>query len=616
MKKRNLKVLGLAGLLGLSMSALALTSCSSYKDNGVLDIVTTNYSEYSWARTITKDVENVNVELLLKNKVDMHSYQPSADDLVSISNADVFIYNGGESEEWVEKALDNKSNPNRKAINLSEALSDKLKPEEEKEGMQEDDEHEESGEHEEEMDEHTWLSIKNAKLCTETIRDTLVKIDDVNSSTYLYNTQAFLNDLTHLDEAYTKLFSTSENKVILFGDRFPFRYLTEDYGLDYYAAFKGCSAESEASFETIVKLASLVDEHNLDSIYKLESSDGKIANSIKEATTSKNQTIRSLDSLQSNTAKDYDDGKDYYSVMKSNLNVLIDDFNPQYENADHLIAMVKNPNQFLTTVEPTGITLNASEIYSVRLTSQTETTLTFTIYFTDEKTTTVEMENNETNLQNGPAITKNDEGYWVINGEVSEFKGIAANEDLIFTITFTDGTTKTVEMENTTANLQSGPAIVVNENGYWTINGEVTNLKAAGFENIDSEGKVIDPNSVDIDMTKMSATMIYSTVLNMMQNPTSFKGRTIKVTGLLSAYVSKDADGNITKYYPAVFIPDATACCQQGIEFTTVQNYEFPNDFKNILNLDNGSSITVVGQLDTYVEGSYTYIHLINSEIL
>ncbi|MGN0346249.1 MAG: metal ABC transporter substrate-binding protein, partial [Lachnospiraceae bacterium] len=173
-----------------------------------------------------------------------------------------------------------------------------------------------------EYDEHIWLSLRNADLLCGLIAEKLAIVDEENSDLYEANAQQYRQQLLSLDQEFQTVVDASPIKTVLFGDRFPFRYLTEDYGLDYYAAFSGCSADSEASFETITFLAGKVDELGLHTILILESNDGKIAQTIRETTTTKNQQILTMDSLQSVSAEEVANGVTYLSLMKENCRVL------------------------------------------------------------------------------------------------------------------------------------------------------------------------------------------------------------------------------------------------------------------------------------------------------
>ena len=490
-------------LLALFMLVGALAGCGKQNDTNQTDklsIVTTIFPEYDWVREILGDkADNAEITMLLDNGVDLHSYQPTADDIVKISDCDLFIYVGGESDEWVEDALRNAANRNMKVINLLEVLGDSVKTEEIVEGMQEDghdhghshdeqltendiedrtlsdfagawkslhpfllngdldkfcehraEEDEDSSttkvtywekykaswqcdaekisingdtitftyadgktvsaeytyagyqpkrndegkirsvryqfettsadapkyvqfndhghepgqaehfhiyfgndgfdalmsaktnpffvkdalsvedildelmghDHGEEKDEHVWLSLKNAKTLVGAIADALQELDPDNKDTYAANTSAYIEKLSALDGAYQSAVDGAARKTVLFGDRFPFRYLVDDYGLSYYAAFAGCSAESEASFETLSFLAKKVDELKLPCVLTIEGKNHKIAETIVENTAEKNQKILTMDSMQSTTSEDVANGTAYLSVMEQNLSML------------------------------------------------------------------------------------------------------------------------------------------------------------------------------------------------------------------------------------------------------------------------------------------------------
>ena len=316
-------------LLALFMLVGALAGCGKQNDTNQTDklsIVTTIFPEYDWVREILGEkADNAKITMLLDNGVDLHSYQPTADDIVKISDCDLFIYVGGESDEWVEDALRNAANGNMKVINLLEVLGDSVKTEEIVEGMQEEEhEHEdaEEHEHEEEADEHVWLSLKNAKMLVRVISKALQELDPDNKDIYAANADAYVKKLSALDAEYQTAVDAASNKTILFGDRFPFRYLVDDYGLRYYAAFVGCSAETEAGFETISFLAKRVDELKLPCVLTIEGAQHKIAETIVRNTTAKNQRVLTMDSMQSTTSKDVKNGTTYLSVMEKNLSVL------------------------------------------------------------------------------------------------------------------------------------------------------------------------------------------------------------------------------------------------------------------------------------------------------
>ena len=303
-----------------------LSGCGSIPlNNEKFTIVTSIFPEYDWVMNILGEkAAEADVTLLLDKGVDLHSYQPTADDIIKISTCDIFIYVGGESDKWVDDVLKSAVNKDMTIINLIETLGNYVKEEKTVEGMQEEEEHshEHGDDEEKEYDEHVWLSLKNAvKICRETEKKISEK-DPENREIYEANLAEYIEKLNALDKKYESALSDTNKNTLLFGDRFPFRYLTDDYGLDYYAAFAGCSAETEASFETIVFLANKTDELGLNAIVHIESSDGKIANTIRENTKNKDQKIIVLDSMQSLTLEDVKNGVTYISVMEKNLEAI------------------------------------------------------------------------------------------------------------------------------------------------------------------------------------------------------------------------------------------------------------------------------------------------------
>ena len=324
-----------------------------------LEIVTTIFPEYDWVKNLAGDVD-VEITMLLDNGVDLHSYQPTVNDIVKITNCDLFIYVGGESDKWVDDVLKQSKNSNMKVINLLEALGDAVKAEEIVEGMEhehdhdddedhdhdgdhdddedhdrdgnhdededhdheDDEDHDRAHSHDEEFDEHVWLSLRNASVLCGVITDALCELDGTHKDAYRSNLESYQEKLAALDEKYKAAVKDATYKTLLFGDRFPFRYLTDDYGLKYYAAFAGCSAESEASFETIKFLAGKLDDLGLPAIMTIEGKNHKIAESIRSASNAKDQQILTLDSLQSTTSKDVAAGASYLKSMEENLETL------------------------------------------------------------------------------------------------------------------------------------------------------------------------------------------------------------------------------------------------------------------------------------------------------
>jgi zinc transport system substrate-binding protein len=314
-----------------------MTGCSKNEgtfEDDKLNIVTTIFPEYDWVKEILgENANHAELLMLLDNGVDLHSYQPTADDMIKISSCDLFIYVGGESDEWVEDALKEAVNPDMVVINLLEELGDNVKTEELVEGMEpeldsEEEEHNdkeddnEGKEQEEEADEHVWLSLNNAELLCKVIADKLSELDPDHKADYSSNMNAYINKLDTLDMEYKNMVDSSAKDSILFGDRFPFRYLADDYGLNYYAAFVGCSAETEASFETITFLAGKVDELGLSGVLTIEGAKHKIAETIISNTQNKDQRLLTMDSMQSVTSTDVENGATYLAIMEGNLEVL------------------------------------------------------------------------------------------------------------------------------------------------------------------------------------------------------------------------------------------------------------------------------------------------------
>ena len=323
-------------LLSVALIAGMLAACGKPNDETTTlpaapaaekhSVVTTIFPVYDWVRSLLGSrAADYDITMLLDSGVDLHTYQPSAADIVKISNCDVFIYVGGESDGWTQDVLAQAENKDMIVINLLETLGDRVKAEEVKEGMEPEHEEEpddaEDGE-EEEYDEHVWLSLKNAAILCAYIADRLAEAAPEDKADIEANAAAYAEQLNALDARYEAAVNAAKVKTLLFGDRFPFRYLVDDYGLDYFAAFVGCSAETEASFETIAFLANKVDELGLNAIMQIETADGSIAETIKNTSKAKNQTIYTLDSLQSATAKDVADGKTYLGTMEANLATL------------------------------------------------------------------------------------------------------------------------------------------------------------------------------------------------------------------------------------------------------------------------------------------------------
>ncbi len=313
-----------------------------------LQVVCTIFPIYDWVREICgSQTANTELTLLLDNGADLHNYQPSVEDIVKISGCDIFIYVGGESDAWVEGVLKEATNPDMRVISLLDVLGDQVKQEELVEGMEEEaheheaehetDSHEADAEHETdsheadehdehheeiEYDEHVWLSLRNAEIFCNEIERQLSDIDADNATVYKDNVVNYIGKLQELDTAYATAIDAASKQTLVFADRFPFRYLADDYNLQYYAAFVGCSAETEASFETILFLANKADELAVPAILVIESSDQKLAKTVIENSADASRPILVMDSLQSITEEELNGEVTYVSVMQKNLDTL------------------------------------------------------------------------------------------------------------------------------------------------------------------------------------------------------------------------------------------------------------------------------------------------------
>lgn len=321
MSKKIIAALGTAMIL---ISAFASCTAAPAEKNNTIDVVCTIFPCYDWTKQVVGDAPDVNITYMLENGADLHNFQPTADDMIKISDCDVFVYVGGESDEWVDEALENARNKKMKVIKLINAVAENVVEEELKEGMETKDEHDES-EISPEYDEHIWLSLNNAQRCVSAITDGLCEADSRNSAIYRDNSNLYNTELQLLDRSFHTLLD-EKKPALIFGDRFPFRYFTEDYALDYYAAFSGCSADTEASFETIIFLAQKADELNAEYIFAIENSDCTIADAIIQNTANKSQKIAILDSAQSISSQQISEGESYLGIMKKNYEILEEAF--------------------------------------------------------------------------------------------------------------------------------------------------------------------------------------------------------------------------------------------------------------------------------------------------
>ncbi len=329
MKKIIYSILTVILCMGV-LAGCGVTSAQQGADERIR-IVCTTFPQYDWVREIIGEhTDRFEVTYLLEAGVDIHSYQPTAMDIARITDCDLLIYLGGESEEWVEEVISQNANSDMQVISMLESLGDKVKLEAMVEGMQHDHEHHD-GEHcdieehhhdEEGYDEHVWLSLRNAGVIVKYIAEAIMTLDVENASVYETNATAYLMELENLDAAYEEVIAQAKIKTVLFADRFPFRYLLDDYAINYYAAFIGCSAETEASFETVAFLAEKLDELSLQHVLILEKSDTRLADSIIKNAKSGNQDILVLNSIQSVSGAEIAEGATYLGMMQENMEVL------------------------------------------------------------------------------------------------------------------------------------------------------------------------------------------------------------------------------------------------------------------------------------------------------
>lgn len=287
-------------------------------------VIATIFPIYDITREIMGSSDDV--MLLEDTGVDIHSYTPSASDIMSIHKSELFIYIGGESDEWVGGVLKSSDNPNLKTLCLLEEINgieesdDNIIQGEDEHHHGDDDEHDEEYD-EVHYDEHIWLSLKNAKIMTEKIRDSLTLVFPERKELFKVNANKYLEKLDELDKEY---FSVCSNKTdtLIIADRFPFIYLTEDYDINYYACFSGCSTETQASADTISKLIDKINMENADKILVLETSDKSVANSvINDSRCKSGVEALVINSCQSVNAKDLDNTS-YLDIMISNLEVI------------------------------------------------------------------------------------------------------------------------------------------------------------------------------------------------------------------------------------------------------------------------------------------------------
>lgn len=317
-------------VLLLALVASLLVGCGRTRDDGKVEIVCTVFPIYDWAQNILGDCEDVSLRLLVNRGTDPHSYTPTPTDIAAIHACDVLIYVGGESDAWVSDVLATVKNEDIKTIGLLDMLGDRARLEETVEGMQCEDEECHDHEHDHDhgdhdhgeegvYDEHVWLSLKNAELLCDGLADELSVVLPDMSDQIAECAADYGEKLASLDARFEETIAEKAEDLLIFADRFPFRYLIEDYSLRYFAAFSGCSADSEATFETVVFLSDKLRESGVGTLIILESSTRDLANTVISNSGCEQVEIVVMDSMQSITARDVEAGASYLSIMEKNL---------------------------------------------------------------------------------------------------------------------------------------------------------------------------------------------------------------------------------------------------------------------------------------------------------
>lgn len=316
------KLLSLICILLVLALLPALPSCQKAEDNGKITILCTLFPMYDWVRNIVGNSENVEVSLLIKNGTDPHSYQPTAADVMAISDCHMIVYIGGEADTWVEEALDRAKNAHITEIVLSELEGMILREVSSSSHSHGEDEHDHEPHHGV-FDEHLWLSLENAKTALTYLSSAICAIDGENTELYKENTANYLTELEKVQGEYAAAVESvgEKDRFMLFADRFPFVYLLSEYGVEYSAPFDGCTTDVDAGFDTVLGLIKEADAHGVKYIAVTESSDKALASTVSGS--AKNDIeILVMNSLQSVTERQIDDGISYLGVMRENLKVL------------------------------------------------------------------------------------------------------------------------------------------------------------------------------------------------------------------------------------------------------------------------------------------------------
>ena len=343
MKNISKKIFGL-----ILAGAVLITGCTAKTEKkdkgdntkGKLKVVTTIFPEYDITRAIAKD--KVDLELMIKPGVDVHSFTPTPQDIKTVQNSDIFVYGGTEHDKWVENLTKSIDMKNKKVVKLVDGIQqleeesvDGMKHEHHHDDKKEDqhnhdhkhekkDEHDHKDESEKELDPHYWTSPKNAIQMVKTITNALVEKDPDNAEFYKENAENYIKRLEGVDKELHDVVDNAKIKKVVIADRFPFRYLFKDLGLEYRALFSGCSVESTASAGQIKKMVDYVKENKIPVVYHIEMGKGELAETVAKNSGSK---VKLLHSIHTVTKEDFDKGVTYIDLMKQNVEALKEGLN-------------------------------------------------------------------------------------------------------------------------------------------------------------------------------------------------------------------------------------------------------------------------------------------------
>jgi len=309
-------------LTAMILCVIPISGCTqsgSGADSAKISVVTTVFPPYDFSREIGGDL--IELKMLVSPGNDSHYYEPSVSDLSAVNDCDVFIYVGGQDDGWIDDISDSVDFEKKQTVVLSEKVS--LLEEKITEGMQHEEEHHGSGANAE-YDEHVWTSPKNAVFLCEAIRDAFCSADPDNASAYTYNCAEYVQKLSVLDGRFSEVVNKAKRKTVVFAERFPFRYLFEDYGLTYFAAFPGCSSETEPTLDTINFLVNKIENNAIPVVFYIEFSSRVTADRISEATGAKTLLLHSCHNV---SKEDFENGVTYLSLMEQNLTNLTEALN-------------------------------------------------------------------------------------------------------------------------------------------------------------------------------------------------------------------------------------------------------------------------------------------------